>query len=75
MLGIPETYWNAVVEELVDHRYICGVTVKHFIDGSSLVLITSPRVTMEGVAFAQENSMMSKAKAFLQNAKAAIPFI
>ena len=32
-------------------------------------------VTMEGVAFAQENSMMGKAKAFLQDAKAAIPFI
>lgn len=74
-LGIPESYWNAIVEELVDHRFIIGVSVDHFLGGQTMVSAISPKVTMEGVAFAQENSMMSKAKQFLTDAKSAIPFI
>lgn len=74
-LGIPRSYWLAVVEELVDHRYIDGVTVHRFFGGDGTVTTSDARVTMEGVAFAQENSMMGKAKAFLQDAKASIPFI
>lgn len=74
-LGIPESYWNAIVEELVDHRFVSGVNVTRFLGGETMVSSIDPRVTMEGVAFAQENSMMGKAKAFLQDAKAAVPFI
>lgn len=74
-LGIPESYWNAIVEELVDHGFVSGIKVSHFLNGATMVSALAPRVTMEGVAFAQENSMMGKAKAFLQDAKAAIPFI
>lgn len=74
-LGIPESYWVTIVEELVEHRFICGVKVLAFMDGEKSVEPIDPRVTMEGVAFAQENTMMAKAKAFLQDAKASIPFI
>lgn len=74
-MGIPESYWNAIVEELVDHRFVSGVKVTRFLGGEMMVSSVDPRVTMEGVAFAQENSMMGKAKAFLQDAKAAVPFI
>lgn len=74
-LGIPASYWTSIVEELVGHGFVAGVNVEHFINGEVPVTPIDPRVTMEGVAFAQENSMMGKAKAFLQDAKAAIPFI
>ena len=74
-LGIPASYWTSIVEELVGHGFVAGVNVDHFINGEALVTPIGPRVTMEGVAFAQENSMMGKAKAFLQDAKAAVPFI
>lgn len=74
-LGIPASYWTSIVEELVGHGFVAGVNVDHFINGEALVTPIGPRVTMEGVAFAQENSMMGKAKASLQDAKAAIPFI
>lgn len=74
-LGIPRSYWLAVVEELVDHGYIDGVTIHRFFGGDASVTALNARVTMEGVAFAQENSMMGKAKAFLQDVKAAVPFI
>ena len=74
-LGIPRSYWVAVIEERVGHRYIDGVTVHKFLNSEASVTALNARVTMEGVAFAQENSMMGKAKAFLQDAKASIPFI
>lgn len=74
-LGIPRSYWLAVVEELVDHGYIDGVTIHRFFGGDASVTALNARVTMEGVAFAQENSMMGKAKVFLRDAKASIPCI
>lgn len=74
-LEIPESYWASIVEELVDHGFIVGVEVNHFINGKCVVSAFAPRVTMEGVAFAQENTMMYKAKAFLKDAKEVIPFI
>ncbi len=73
-LAIPHEYWMDVVEELVDHGYVKGIAVQRFLGGRGID-IDRPRVTMEGVAFAQENTMMARAKQFLQDAKAAIPFI
>lgn len=74
-MGIPEPYWTQIMSELVEHRFVEGVKVERFLGGKSMVSCFQPRVTMEGVAFAQENSMMAKAKAFLQDAKSAVPFI
>ena len=74
-LAIPESYWAHIVEELVEHRFITGVKIDRFLGGQVMVSTIAPRVTMEGVAFAQENTMMAKAKKFLQDAKASIPFI
>lgn len=73
-LGIPEPYWTTVMAELVEHGYIKGVTVVRHSGGTSIMPV-GPYVTMEGVAFAQENTMMAKAKRFLQDAKASVPFV
>lgn len=73
-LGIPEQYRLDIFEELAVHRYISGATVRHFLGGDMLDF-DRPRVTMEGVQFAQENTMMAKAAQFLRDAKASIPFI
>lgn len=73
-LGIPEPYWARVVEELTSHGLIGVVNVFHG-SISTTVVLADPYVTMEGVAFAQENSMMGRARQFLVDAKASIPFI
>lgn len=73
--GIPEPYWNKVMKQLVDHGLIDGVLVITTGSGELIVTPTDPTVTMEGVQFAQENSMMAKAAKFLKDAKASIPFI
>lgn len=74
-MGIPESYWTSIVEQLVSHGYITCVGIEEYFGGERMVSIFRPEVTMEGLAFAEENSMMGKARKFLQDAKAAIPFI
>lgn len=75
-LGVPEPYWSMVMSELVSHRFVADASVSRYSDGSFMVFLgKNPYVTMEGVEFAQENSMMGKAKRFLQDAKSAVPFI
>ena len=71
---IPETYWAKVMIELIDHCYVKGFLVARAYD-PPLITPADPSVTMEGVAFAQENSMMSKARQFLVDVKASVPFI
>lgn len=74
-LGVPEPYWNCVMNELVSHGFVAGIAVMSTPYGF-VVDRRRPRVTMEGVAFLEENSMMGKAKAFLKEAKDVIaPFI
>lgn len=74
-LGIGERYWADIMAQLVSHGYLCGVTVVDLPDGSHVVRLQRPCVTMEGVQFAKENSMMGKAKKALMEAKAVIPYI
>lgn len=73
-LGIPEPYWSQIVNELVTHSLVSGIKVTRMRD-ETVIMPIDPRVTMEGVAFAQENSMMAKARQFLIDIKASIPFV
>lgn len=73
-MGIPDEYWKQIMCELVAHRYIEGVNITNGPLGSS-VYPANPRVTMDGVEFLMENSMMAKAKQWLIDAKSTIPFI
>lgn len=73
-LGINEVYWTEIIAELTHRRLIKGVTVTHS-PKSDGVYLDNPRVTMEGVEFLMENSMMAKAKQFLMDFKASVPFV
>ena len=66
-LLIPEEYWIDCIEELVRHGFVSGVKVTRLLGGRSVEL-DRPTVTMEGVQFARENSMMSRAARFVQGA-------
>lgn len=73
-LGVPKAYWDAVMDELVGHGFVAGISVISSPYGL-IVDPKRPRVTMEGVAFLEENSMIGKARAFLKEAKSVIPFV
>ncbi len=73
-LGVPEDYWKYVIEQLVSHGYIEGITVtKTF--SNTIIIPDDPKVTIEGIQFAKENSVIAKAKKFLIEMKAVIPFV
>ena len=72
--GIPYRYWCNVMVQLHDGGYVKGISVKYF-ENEPTVIINNPSVTLDGVQFMQENSMMNKALAFLKETKSAIPFI
>lgn len=71
-LGIPELYWQDVIHELFRKHYISGVMLTRKGNGF-VVNFNRPRVTMDGVAFMQENTMMAKARDFLITTKSALP--
>lgn len=72
-LGIPERYWSDIMLELHAKHYIRGVTVMPRGQSDSAIVMNRPRVTMEGVEFMQENTMMAKARKFLVDTKSALP--
>lgn len=73
-LCIPDEYWKQIIRELVEHGFLTGTSIIQTTSGV-VIGFEKPRVTMDGVEFLMENSMMAKAKQFLVEAKSAIPFI
>ena len=72
-LGVNEGYWNSIMAELSRRKLVKGIDAKPMMD-KDYVTIVNPRITMEGVEFLMENSMMRKARDFLISIKAAVPF-
>lgn len=73
-LCINRNYWIAIMIELAERGFIKGVKISHA-DDETNVYLSDPTVTMAGVEFLMENSMMNKAKRFLQDIKATVPGI
>jgi hypothetical protein len=60
-LGLSEQRWAAIMEMLSDEGYVNGVSVKRSIDGSAEISVSAPRITLKGLEYLQENSLMKKA--------------
>lgn len=75
LFNISYTYWVSILKELVVHRYISGVKLTKEMGGSIIVVSCNPSITMEGVAFLQENSSMKRALKFLKETKSSLPFL
>lgn len=76
MIGpIPHRYWCSIMRELSERGLVNGISVIATLDGRQEVIVANPTVTLEGVEFMQENSMMRKALDFLKEAKSTLPFV
>lgn len=60
-LGISERRWITIMEMLVKEGYIDGVSVKRSADGDVCLSVSDIRITMKGLEYLQENSLMQKA--------------
>ena len=61
-LGISRRRWNAIIEMLTENGYIKGIEIKISADGNETVIsVNSPKITLKGLEYLHENSMMHKA--------------
>lgn len=60
-LGISHQRWLAIMEMLAADGYIDGISVKRSADGMIAVSVSAPRITLHGLEYLQENSLMRKA--------------
>ncbi len=74
-LGIPQRYWVRVIGSLHERGYITGVYDVSVLGSESTLLLREPEITMEGIEFLQNNSMIARAMSFLKDLKEIIPGI
>ena len=60
-LKLSDQRWMALMEMLSKEGYIDGFSVQSTVDGSILISSSTPRITLKGLAYLQENSLMKKA--------------
>lgn len=59
-LGVSKERWARYIEMMVDVGYIKGVCVKYNINGDTIVESHDMRITLKGLEYLQENSIMAK---------------
>lgn len=75
MFDIPYAYWVQIMDQLAQRGYIGGFETRTTWHGDRLATLCNPEITMEGVEFLKENSMMNKALEFLKATKEMLPFV
>lgn len=74
-LGIPSGYLADIIVELIDKGYVKGISYRETKSGRIFSPIEEMSITLEGVEFLQENSMMKKVHEALKNIKDIVPGI
>lgn len=59
-VGMSNQRWMSIMEMLIQEKYIDGVSVKRSVDGSTEISLPCPRITLKGLEYLQENSLMQK---------------
>ena len=75
-LGINERYWKYVIENLILQGFIIGPAITKTW-GKEVVVsnLEETQITPAGIEYLCENSFISKAKEFLKDVKAIVPFV
>lgn len=60
-LKLTDHRWMMVMEMLSKEGYIDGLSVQRGVDGSVVISSSTPRITLKGLEYLQENSLMKKA--------------
>lgn len=68
-LKINVQYWIAVLKALSDEELIKGVRFAETLGKSYSANLSKAEITMKGIEYLEENSLISKAREFLKEAK------
>lgn len=75
-LGINETYWLYVMENLQKQGFIEGITIIRPWGGGRIVEgLENCQITPAGIEYLCDNSFLAKAKEFLKDIKVIVPFV
>lgn len=72
-LGISEPRWKKLMKMLVDEGYIDGVRMIQTNAGEIIIKLVSPCITLKGLEYLNENSLMRKAAAVAKGISDFIP--
>jgi hypothetical protein len=61
------------MEMLAHNGYVEGISVKRSLDGDIAISLSGPRITLKGLEYLQENSLMRKAAALAKGITDLIP--
>jgi len=75
VLGVSRQRWARYLEMMLDVGYIRGVTVKQTITGDLMVENEDIRITLKGLEYLQENSIMKQIYKAMKGIKEAVPFV
>jgi len=74
-LNINESYWLYILEHLIKSGYIENATItKAWENETAYINLDNCRITPEGIDYLCNNNLMAKAKEFLKDVKAIVPF-
>ena len=62
-LGLSEQRWTALMSMLAKEGYVEGISIQKSFDGETAISISNPQITLKGLEYLQENSLMKKAAA------------
>ena len=60
-LKISENRLMKIWEMLANEGYVNGISVKYGAQGDIVVTVNNPRITLKGIEYLNENSLMKKA--------------
>lgn len=72
-LEIDEKRFEDILETLNENGYIKGIKISRSISGSSTISFSSPRLTLTGMEYLEENTAMKNVYKALKEAKEWIP--
>lgn len=59
-IGVSEERWKKYIEMMADVGYIKGIEISKYITGATVVNVDNIRITLKGLEYLQENSIMQK---------------
>ena len=68
-LQITDGYWLSIIVELCDNGYITGVKIRETKTGKAISGLDGIDITLKGIEYLQENSMMQKVYIALKEIK------
>lgn len=72
-LEVSNERWARYMEMMMDVGYIKGVSISEYVTGEKVVDIKNIRITLKGLEYLQENSMMNKIYKTAKGIKDVVP--